>query len=101
MCIRDSPRYPYVGVLQGGYYYAFGVWRSESYSLMDESADFYFNTICRELIVKRIMALTGEEYTFDKFLAKDSDKDRPNLSTSQSQRTKDQERRHQPPIIGE
>ena len=30
------PRYPYVGVLQGGYYYAFGVWRSESYSLMDE-----------------------------------------------------------------
>lgn len=95
------PRYPYVGVLQGGYYYAFGVWRSESYSLMDESADFYFNTICRELIVKRIMALTGEEYTFDKFLAKDSDKDRPNLSNSRSQRTKDQERRHQPPIIGE
>lgn len=95
------PRYPYVGVLQGGYYYAFGVWRSESYSLMDESADFYFNTICRELIVKRIMALTGEEYTFDKFLAKDSDKDRPNLSKSRSQRTKYQECRHQPPIIGE
>lgn len=95
------PRYPYVGVLQGGYYYAFGVWRSESYSLMDESADFYFNTICRELIVRRIMALTGEEYTFDKFLAKDSDKDRPNLSKSRSQQTKDQERRHQPPIIGE
>lgn len=95
------PRYPYVGVLQGGYYYAFGVWRSESYSLMEESADFYFNTICRELIVRRIMALTGEEYTFDKFLAKDSDKDRPNLSNSRSQRTKDQERRHQPPIIEE
>ena len=47
------------------------------------------------------MALTGEEYSFDKFLAKDSDKDRPNLSKSRSQQTKDQERRHQPPIIGE
>ena len=95
------PRYPYVGVLQGGYYYAFGVWRSESYSLMENSTNFYFNTICRELIVRRIMALTGEEYTFDKFLAKDSDKDRPNLSKSRSQQIKDQERRHQPPIIGE
>jgi len=68
---------------------------------MENSTNFYFNTICRELIVRRIMALTGEEYTFDKFLAKDSDKDRPNLSKSRSQQIKDQERRHQPPIIGE
>ena len=30
-----------------------------------------FSTFCRELIVRRIMELSGEEYTFEKFLERD------------------------------
>ena len=71
-------RYPYVGVYEGGYYYASGVWRSEYESVMRSSRDYlYFNAISRELLVKRILELSGEGYSFDKFLQKDSDEGRP------------------------
>ena len=39
--------------------------------------DLYFNAISRELLVKRILELSGEGYSFDKFLQKDSDEGRP------------------------
>ncbi len=31
----------------------------------------YFDTVCRELLVRRILTLAGEEYTFEKFLEND------------------------------
>ena len=72
------PRYPYVGVYEGGYKYDKGVWRSELVSLMSTLlTDLYFNAISRELLVKRILELSGEGYSFDKFLQKDSDEGRP------------------------
>ncbi|MFR2509533.1 M64 family metallopeptidase, partial [Odoribacter laneus] len=72
------PRYPYVGVYEGGYKYDKGVWRSERVSLMGTLlTDLYFNAISRELLVKRILELSGEGYSFDKFLQKDSDEGRP------------------------
>ena len=72
------PRYPYVGVYEGGYKYDKGVWRSERVSLMSTLfTDLYFNAISRELLVKRILELSGEGYSFDKFLQKDSDEGRP------------------------
>ena len=72
------PRYPYVGVYEGGCKYNNGVWRSERVSLMSTLlADLYFNAISRELLVKRILELSGEGYSFDKFLQKDSDEGRP------------------------
>ena len=96
------PRYPYVGVYEGGFYYPVGVWRSEDKSVMDNhTKDWYFNTICRELIVKRILELSGEEYTFEKFLAKDSDEGRPkaNRSSPQYPTERKNERRHCPPVF--
>lgn len=97
----EHPKYPYVGIYQGGNYYAKGVWRSEKYSLMDQESDYYFNAICRELIVKRIFEWAGEEYTFGKFLAKDSDAGRPGSGSSRTRTTTSHEFRHehQPPVI--
>ena len=72
------PRYPYVSIYKGGYYYLNGVWRSENESVMTQSESYlYFNAICRELLVKRILELSGEGYSFEKFLQTDSDEGRP------------------------
>lgn len=97
-------RFPYVGINEGGYYYPRGVWRSENESVMRSSESVhYFNTASRELIVKRIMKISGEEYTFEKFLAKDKDTGRPGTrSASTWQPTRQSyEYYHQPPIMGE
>ena len=64
------PRYPGIGIFKGGHYYSEGVWRSETSGIMKDFVN-YFNTFCRELIVRRILTLAGEEYTFEKFLEKD------------------------------
>lgn len=65
------PRYPRVGMYEGGYYHNRGVWHSEPGGIMVRSNSGYFSTFCRELIVRRIMELSGEEYTFEKFLERD------------------------------
>ena len=100
----DHPAYPYVGVHEGGYYYTKGVWRSEDQSVMrDENSYPYFNAFSRELIVKRILELSGEGYSFEKFLEKDSDAGRPDTGASSLRRPtmRTSERWHQPPIIAE
>ena len=76
------PRYSYVGIYEGGHYYANGVWRSEYESVIRSSDCLYFNAICRELLVKRILELSGEGYSFEKFLQTDSDEGRPGKGTS-------------------
>ena len=76
------PRYSYVGIYEGGHYYANGVWRSEYESVIRSSDCLYFNAICRELLVKRILELSGEGYSFEKFLQMDSDEGRPYKGTS-------------------
>ena len=76
------PRYSYVGIYEGGHYYANGVWRSEYESVIRSSDCLYFNAICRELLVKRILELSGEGYSFEKFLQTDSDEGRPYKGTS-------------------
>lgn len=60
-----------VDVYEGGYYHARGTFRSESQSCMNTYIQYY-NTISRELIVRRIMELAGETYSFEKFVSKDS-----------------------------
>lgn len=59
-----------VGMYEGAYMYAQGVWRSEYISIMDDNRP-YFNTISRELIVRRIMSLSGQEFSLDDFIAND------------------------------
>lgn len=60
-----------VDVLEGGYGYARGVFRSESNSCMSTDIPYY-NTISRESIVRRIMRYAGEGYSFESFVEKDS-----------------------------
>lgn len=68
------PRYPNVGMFEGGFYFVKGVWRSERESIMLNDRSYpYFNAFCRELIVRRIMHFAGEEYSFENFLEKDKD----------------------------
>lgn len=65
-----------VGYFEGGQYKEFGVWRSTEKSLMSSVAlasPFWFNAISREAIVRRLMKLTGQEFDWDAFLAKDDD----------------------------
>ena len=66
------PGYDMVGAYEGGYGYAYGVWRSEENSIMKQSSSGAgFNAISRALIVQRILESVGESYTLDKFLEKD------------------------------
>ena len=69
--IFDSHYSDIVDVFEGGYYHARGTFRSESQSCMSSYIQYY-NTISRELIVRRIMELAGETYSFEKFVNKDS-----------------------------
>lgn len=76
------PKYPYVSVFDGGYAYPLGVWKSEEQSIMNTSFNMYFSAISRQLIYKRIMELSGGSYSFDNFVAQDSDEGRPGTSYS-------------------
>lgn len=68
--LKDERYSSYTGIVEGGDYYAYGIWRPEERSMMRNN-DPYFNAPSREAIVKRIMKLAGEEYSFEKFAAKD------------------------------
>ncbi len=59
-----------VDVFEGGFLFSRGVYRSEKNSCMNNNVP-YFNTISREIIVKRIMGYAGEQFTFEKFVAND------------------------------
>lgn len=65
-----EPNYSYVGAYEGGYYYAYGVWRPEPTSLMINNIN-YINAPSRELIVRRIKKLGGETFSFNEFKQKD------------------------------
>ena len=60
-----------VDVYEGGYMHARHIWRSETISCMNNNIP-YFSTISRQAIVERIMDYSGEEFTLEKFYAKDS-----------------------------
>lgn len=75
------PRYPEVGIGGGGDCYAMGIWHATPSSLMGTGTNF--NPVCRELIVRRILTLAGEEYTFEKFLEKDVPPTRAKLEVPQ------------------
>ena len=59
-----------VDIFEGGYMHTRGVFRSEQNSCMNNDIPYY-STISREVIVKRIKAIAGEEYSFEEFVAND------------------------------
>lgn len=59
-----------VSIYEGASGHCKGVWRSEYNSCMNNGVPYY-NTVSREIIVKRIMQCAGEEYSFENFVAND------------------------------
>lgn len=91
------PLYPEVGIYEGAYLYSRGVWRSGD-GIMHSSFYEDFNPVCRELLVRRILTLAGEEYTFEKFLEKDIPSTRSSVPVSSN--SFDAEiYRHNPPVV--
>jgi len=60
-----------VDVYEGALNHARSTYRSENQSVMGAAHVYYYNTISREEIVRRILTAAGESYTFEKFVAKD------------------------------
>ena len=69
--IYDSRYNDIVDVYEGAFYHTRGVYRSETNSCMNNNVP-YFSTISRQAIVERIMSYAGEEFSFEKFVDKDS-----------------------------
>lgn len=63
-------KYADVSAFEGGSCFMYGVWRPENNSCMRD-ASAYYNAPSREAIVKRIMKLAGETYSFDEFVKRD------------------------------
>lgn len=59
-----------VDIYEGGYFHGRGVFRSEYNSCMNNNVP-YFSTWSRQLIVQRIMSLSGEQFSLADFLALD------------------------------
>lgn len=68
--VAKDARYDRIGVFQGGDYSVLNRWRSERTSCMVDNRA-YFSAWQRELIVKRIMSLSGDTFSLEDFLAKD------------------------------
>lgn len=67
--VGDS-RFPKVGYFEGGLLHKTGIWRCEEASCMIDNRR-YFNAYSRQLIVERIMKISGQLFNFDNFIAKD------------------------------
>lgn len=65
--------YEHVGMIEGGWLYARGIWRSEQISCMKDNR-LYFDSQSRWLIARRIMTIAGEAFDVEKFDAKDVQK---------------------------
>lgn len=69
--ISDSRYSTSVGIYEGALNYQRGAWRPTENSIMRYNTDG-FNAPSRNAIYKRIMELSGEEYTWDKFVDYDA-----------------------------
>ncbi len=69
--------YEHVSMIEGGWLYARGIWRSELVSCMKDNR-LYFDSQSRWLIARRIMTIAGEAFDVEKFDAKDVQKKEAN-----------------------
>lgn len=69
--IFDEKYAPYVDVYEGAMNHSRGAYRSEPQSVMGNTYVPYFNTISREILVRRIMERAGVDFSMEDFLAKD------------------------------
>lgn len=67
-----NPKYSnYVDMYEGGYMHSRGVYRSEATSCMNNNIPYY-SAISRQAMVERILEISGEGFTLEKFYANDS-----------------------------
>ncbi|MCL1974131.1 MAG: M64 family metallo-endopeptidase [Bacteroidetes bacterium] len=64
------PGYNRVGIFEGAALYRYGAFRSEETNCMINNMK-YFSAACREQIVKRILTISGEGYSLEKFVGTD------------------------------
>lgn len=69
--VFDERYAQYVDVHEGALNHSRGAYRSENASVMGNLFIPYFNTISREILVRRIMECAGETFSFQDFVAKD------------------------------
>lgn len=69
--IFDEKYSKYVDVYEGAMNHSRGAYRSEPMSVMGNTYVSYFNTISREILVRRIMECAGLPFSMEDFLAKD------------------------------
>lgn len=69
--IFDEKYSKYVDVYEGAMNHSRGAYRSEPKSVMGNTYVSYFNTISREILVRRIMECAGLPFSMEEFLAKD------------------------------
>ena len=62
---------PYVDIYEGALNHSRSTYRSENMSVMGNTYIPYYNTISREIIVRRIMECAGLTFSMEDFLAKD------------------------------
>ena len=68
-----NPKYSnYVDMYEGGYMHSRGIYRSEATSCMNNNIPYY-SAISRQAMVERILEISGEGFTLEKFYANDSD----------------------------
>ena len=68
--MRHADYSPEVDIYEGGFYHSRGVYRSEYNSCMNNN-EAYYSAWSRELIVRNIMHLAGEEFSLEDFYATD------------------------------
>lgn len=69
--IDDNRFNDIVDIYEGGFFHSRGSFRSERNSCMNDNVPYY-STWCREMIVRRIKQLAGEQFNFEEFAALDS-----------------------------
>ena len=69
--IFDEKYSKYVDVYEGAMNHSRGAYRSEPMSVMGNTYVSYFNTISREILVRRIMERANVPFSMEDFLAKD------------------------------
>ena len=87
-----------VGIFEGGSLYARNAYRPTNHSMMNDHFE-YFNAPSRWAIYKRIMELSGEEASFEKFLEYDAINRGKKQAASAPMTRSDIKIEHTPPVI--
>ena len=79
-----------IGIFEGAYTYAYGVYRPTNTSIMRiSSLNYSFNAPSRQNIYRRIMELSGKDYSFEDFLEYDKGNSANYISIARKGSTED------------